>query len=461
MPWKSAPADARLNPRSPDQMFLRHREEEDERDEREHQRVPAWDEQEERGRERASEEHGRVDRIEEQRAVRVPDGKQGERVGDRARLDEPLERDRERQERRAHGRRCSQDQRPRCATVDPDQQADQEERRDDKCVSLLNPVREHRGERRDDEQERDGERDPGGHKGADRRIEPPGEGGHDDERGEGQDAEVEIELREVVQEEARDLIELIVAVADDRVGAEEIRERATSRSLPGHHEQAHSCDHGVEGEEGPQARAQRLLLEQREQERREEDRGHERHRLYTRAEGDRDQREQDCLSGRRRPLEDEHEHERDGEEEWVEDVLGHDRPRVDEGRHGDREQRCEERKRRFEHSPSEEVRRDRGQGHVQRIQGLDRRVGVRQVLEERVRRADQERVDDAEAAGVDVAHAEGAVRGDAACELRVDELVDHDERRHHPPGEPRPHEERAGDDRGEPAPRRHSPHKSL
>ena len=86
--------------------------------------------------------------------VEPPERDQRERVRDDAGLDEALERDQQRRESRDSGGRECHDAGPRRSSLDPGDEADQEQRCDDEEVSLLNPVgREAGGERR----HRDGE----------------------------------------------------------------------------------------------------------------------------------------------------------------------------------------------------------------------------------------------------------------------------------------------------------------
>ena len=95
-------------------------------------------------------------------------------------------------------------ERPRAgaaAPVDPDEQRDQEERRHDERVSLLDPVRELRRERGDDEQS-DRQRDRHGEEGRARPPTPAMALRAARTRREREDAEIEIELGQVVDEEA-------------------------------------------------------------------------------------------------------------------------------------------------------------------------------------------------------------------------------------------------------------------
>ena len=205
--------------------------EEEERRHREHEREASRNEQEERRRDRAPDQDRGVDRVERQRAEGGPDRQQGERVRDRSRLDESLPRDRQGKQRRTDGDGRRQPERPGQAAVDQDEERDQEEGSDDEDVPLLDPVGELGRERGDDEQNRRGEGDPRGEERGDRLVQPAREQREQDEGRKGQHAEVEVELGQVVEEEASDRLGVVGALSDDRVGAEQVGERLTAGDL--------------------------------------------------------------------------------------------------------------------------------------------------------------------------------------------------------------------------------------
>ena len=109
----------------------------------------------------------------------------------------------------------------RAPPVDPDEQGDQQERRDDEHVSLLDRAREARGERGDHEQRPAPEGEGGDDELLRPRIEGASADGEEDERGEREDADVEIELGDVPEEEAQHLGQVVALLADDGVGAEQ------------------------------------------------------------------------------------------------------------------------------------------------------------------------------------------------------------------------------------------------
>ncbi len=373
-------------------------------------------------------------------------------------LDEALEGDRERQQRSAGRNRDREPARPRQAALDPGEQRGQEERRDDEGVALLDPARELRREGGDDEQQRGRDGDPRGEEGRELRVVAAAcERREQNEGGERQNAEVEVELGQVVEEEPGHGLGVVGAVADDRVRAEQVGERAAASCLGAEHEHRPRRDDAVEDAERRERGPQWPPVEQRQQERRDQDRRHERHRLHAGREGDRDEAEEQRLPPEGRPLQHQHERQRRRHEERIEDVLRHHGARVGHGRKRHGEHGGEQRQRRRDDTSGQEVRGDRRERHQQGVQRLHRRVGVRQRVEQRIGGADQHRIDEAEAAGGHVPHPEPVAGGDAAGELGVDQLVDHDERADHPAGQPGPERERADHDRGEPTPRGNGP----
>ncbi len=237
----------------------------------------------------------------------------------------------------------------------------------------------------------------------------------DDRRGYRHDAEIEIQLGDVVEHVAKHLAQLVVGLAHDAVRAEEIRKRPPAHELRDHHERAGTENDSVQPSEWPEPGAHSFAAEHCEEQRRGEKRRDEYHGLHARRCGDADREQKRDLPRRGRRLEDEDEEERGHEEHGVERVLRHDRARVDERGKRDREHRGEEREPLADDATGDEVRGDRGQGHDERVQRLHCRVGVGQPLEDRVRRADERRVDDAVAGGRNVAHEQLAAVGDAAA----------------------------------------------
>ena len=313
----------------------------------------------------------------------------------------------------------------RRAPLDPGEERDAEERDDVEQVPLLDPIGELGRERSDDREHTDDQRDRRREERLQARVE--GSRAHDehDERRERDDEHVQGELRDVPPEVAEHLLRVVAPVADRGVGAEQ-----SSREDLG--DEDDDCAGGGDPvEPAVRARSSRAGSASRRPRGRAgaaRIAGTSRDRLHARPVGDGDEPEQEHDEKRRGALEDAHEHEGDEEEQRVEGVLRHHRPRVRERRDGDREQRGEEREPVRHDPPCEEERGNGGQRHEQRVQRLHGRVRLRQVVEERVRRADQERIDRAVAGMRLVAEERLARRGEPARELRPDDLVDHDER---------------------------------
>ena len=160
---------------------------------------------------------------------------------------------------------------------------------------------------------------------------------------------------EIVEHEAH----VVAAFADDPVGTEQLREIAAARQLEG--DQSGSSGHhdAVRGEERPERRA--AALEEGEQYRRRQRRGHQHDRLDTDRVGDRDQREQQHLAAGGRAIQQARELPGDQDEQRVEGVLGHDRARVGHRRDRDRKHGRPERPRLPHDAAGEQVRGHRRQ----------------------------------------------------------------------------------------------------
>ncbi len=217
-----------------------------EHESREEQRPACRHEQEERARSEPRDEHHVVEARQRDRVLHVPERDHHQRVGAHLELEEALEGDQRGQEggdrRGDHGEQS----RPTGAAVDPDEQGDQQERRDDEHVSLLDRAREARCERGDHEQRPAPEREGGDDELLRPRIEGASADGEEDERGDGEDADVEIELGEVPEEEAQHLGEVVALLADDGIGAEEALERGAPGELSAEREHGASGDDRVE-----------------------------------------------------------------------------------------------------------------------------------------------------------------------------------------------------------------------
>ena len=161
--------------------------------------------------------------IENEVLVDRPQLQQPERVRPRGLTDELGEREEKRECESRAGRDGRCEPRPRSANLDPGEQRDDEERDEEEQVAILNPFRgKPRGERRyrerapDDEGERHREvlSHPGRHSGGEREEK--------EQRSGGQDPRVEDELLQVPQPHPRDPLDVVAALPDDAVGAEEI-----------------------------------------------------------------------------------------------------------------------------------------------------------------------------------------------------------------------------------------------
>ena len=352
--------------------------------------------------------------------------------------------------------RCDSDERPRTrrSDRDPRDECDEEERRDRECVALLDPTCELGGERGNHDRRPDRER----HGHCEMLLQPGREPARAAEQNErrrhGHDAEIERQLLRMPEPVAENGGEVIRAVTDDAVGTEQTADRVTAGELRREDERRRSAEERVQapGRANPH---QPTALEHGEHERREDDSGAERNRLGAggerEAEGDAEQHR--VTPGR--AGEDDERHPHHDESEWVIQVLRHHGRRVDERRQRHREHRGEQREARSGDAAGDEVGRDRRERHREAVDHLHGRIGVRERVEQRIRRRDEQRIEDAVTADRDIADLERARRGEAPAELGVRQLVRHDERRQHVPREQAPGHERAKNDRGEPCPRRH------
>ena len=197
-----------------------------EHEQREDDCIPLRHERERRRERDREQERELGDPLERDVILDAPPRQQHQGVRERRGLDEALERDREDEPGRDGRADPRRDPRAHRSALDPRQQENEEERRDDEQVPFLNPLRELRREGRDDEDqpEAHGERDR--EQSLQRSVERAGASGEDDCRGDRDDPEVEVELGDVIDEEAEHLEQVVVGVADDAVRAEEISERA-------------------------------------------------------------------------------------------------------------------------------------------------------------------------------------------------------------------------------------------
>ena len=197
-------------------------------------------------------------------------------------------------------------------------------------VSLLDPVRESGSEHGDDRDEAHRHRDERREERLEPAVQRASATDENDRRGERDDEDVERELGDVPPEIPKNFTELVSGFVDGRVGAEQLLRRTPGADLHGKRSDAETHSDAVEPPKPRNRRPDSSSLEHSEQERRKENSGKQRNRLNAGREGKRQECEQDDDSSRRGPLEGEHEHEHDGQEERIEDVLGHDRAGVGE-----------------------------------------------------------------------------------------------------------------------------------
>ena len=343
-------ADRRLlDPVRPSELDRREREREiHEHGDGQRERVATWKQQEGHRGEEADEQDDLVDPVEAGSILELPQRQQHQGVRLDARLDEAVVRDHGREGPEPDRSQSCGHARSRCASVDPGQQGHEEERREKEDVSFLYPVRrELRRERGDDEQHPHGERRRCGEERLQRGVERTRARKQQRKRDEREDAEVEVELGNVPEQEPRDLAEVVTRLSDDLVRAEQARERSAAGELREDDERTPSQRDSVQ----QRVRAQPAA----EQERRGQDREYECDRLHADENGARGEREHEQLRRPRRPLEHPDERPRNEEERGIEHVLGHHGAGVDHRRQRHREQRGEQREPGRQHAAGEQV----------------------------------------------------------------------------------------------------------
>ncbi len=425
---------------------------------REHEHEAAREKDEERCSGEADGEGGPLDVSERDEVVLdPPPRKHREGVGDGARRDRPGERDEERQAAGEHG---GDDQHASIAcnqAVHPEREhRDQREGREVEEIPLLDPVDrglggeegDLDGEEHRDREARDGERAAGG------RRAPRGEPERE-ERGEGDDADVEAELGDVVEEVVEEASERVAARGGRTIGTEQAERRAAPGDRAREGEERAASEDRVQRRERAQPLTQRPPLDQGEQHRRGHDRRDQRDRLRTGLEPDEADREQHDLTAPRRRLEHPDEQERRQHEQRIEGVLRHQHPRVEHRRDEHGERRGDEREPRRQQAAGEEVRGNRSERHHHRVDDLGGPVGVGDRREEPPGRRDHDRVHEAVSGRGHSAHEEVAVCSEALRELGVDDLVDHDPGGRVRPPDGDPDAGREDHDRAEPKARRH------
>jgi hypothetical protein len=258
----------------------------------------------------------------------------------------------------------------------------------------------------------------------------------------------------VIHGVAQHLSRVVLRLGDDAVRAEEVRKRPASRVLDDEEGRSSSQHESVEPAIRPERETPVLAPKDAEEERRRKQRRDENDSLHAGRACDPDCCQEGDLPNGRRRFEHEREEESHDQKDGVERVLRHHRARVDERRQRHREDRGQQGDPSPDDAAREEVGGNGGEGHHERIQRLDRRICVREPVEDRIRRADQRRVDDAAVpGGRNTSHVELARVRDGSSELRVVELVDHDERSRHFASEPRPQGKGCKHECNEPGPR--------
>src|SRR4029453_16761061 len=157
--------------------------------------------------------------------------------------------------------------------------------------------------RGDDEKQRDRQRRSRSEEGGQRGRRPPSDHREQHENRKRENAQIQVELGEVIEKEAGDRLGVVGTVADDGVGAEQITRRSTAQQLRRDHEDRAADQQLVEHAEAHQRRAQGPPPEQREQKRRDDDRRREGDGLHASREEEPEQREQRQLASPRRTFE--------------------------------------------------------------------------------------------------------------------------------------------------------------
>ena len=184
--------------------------------------------------------------------VRGPDRDQPERVRLRRLADEPRVRERDDERHSEHRANRQRDPRSRGAELDPRGEDGHEQRGQEEQVPVLHAVRgEARGERRDDERRRDQQSDRRGEVLLHRRGEPWRANQEHDERDDGHDEHVERQPLDVPEPEPEHLADVVAALADDAVGAEQVGQRPVAQQLGAEHENGEPDDPGEQRSEAP------------------------------------------------------------------------------------------------------------------------------------------------------------------------------------------------------------------
>ena len=261
--------------------------------------VAARHEDEKGGGGDAADQHDLVEPGQPDVVLDVPKRHDHQRVGAHLELQEALVRNQRRQHRR-HARDDDRvNPRPRRAAVDPDEEADQQQRRDHEHVPFDDCAGEAGGEGGDDDQRPSGQRDRGGDERLHPRLQRADPRRQQQERREGDHADVEVELGEMPEEVLQHVDDVIALLAHDLVSAEETRDRTTSRELGADHEYGAARDDPKEG----QPRTQRSPGDELEQQRggqRPQDDGDA---LHAHERDDTARRKQDELASQRRFVE--------------------------------------------------------------------------------------------------------------------------------------------------------------
>ena len=188
-------------------------------------------EEEGRGQACCERERGEPDPVLADAVLQRPQRQEHERVRDGRGREEPVERDRDDEQRGHQGGDRGEHARTRSTSLDPREERDAQKRSDVEHVPLLDPVRELGRERRDDGDDADGDRHGRGEEGLEPRVERAGAGNQDDGRCERDHEHVEGELGNVPPQVPKRLPDVVAPLTDGGVGTEQVLRRPSGREL--------------------------------------------------------------------------------------------------------------------------------------------------------------------------------------------------------------------------------------
>ena len=195
----------------PDRPYRENPEREDEQ--REGQGVAPRHEEERRREHDRKTRRRELDPVRSDPILQRPERQQHQRVGERRRRDEAIERDRGDEHGRDHRGDGREHTWSRGSELDPGQQRDAEQGSDVEHVALLDPVRELGGERRHDRDDAHDQGDRRREKCLQPRVERASSRYEDDRRGEWDDEHVQRQLRDVPPQVPEHLAEVVRLLA--------------------------------------------------------------------------------------------------------------------------------------------------------------------------------------------------------------------------------------------------------